>query len=302
MRRIKKLMFLITVAVMAALVMPALLVSANETMDPDRDVSLTATLKTADTEPKIAKGAEVTLYKVAEAHVYAGAVQFELTNDYLSSGFDPYAEVTQSIIDSLAKFTEDNNIAGAALTAGDDGVVSFTGLGSGFYLAVETVTPVGFTTFAPFLYRLPYYDQTSGWVYDAVAVPKMDYMEPVTINVKKVWNDDGKSRPASISVSLSNEDGVFETVTLNEANSWKYEWTNMDPMKTWKIEEENVPSGYTVTYSSQGTSFTITNTAKLIQTGQNNWPIPVMIFAGVFFIAAGVIVRFAGTGRKADEK
>jgi len=39
---------------------------------------------------------------------------------------------------------------------------------------------------------------------------------------------------------------------------------------------------------------------KLPQTGQLNWPIPVLLVAGAFLVSAGVIVRLAG--RKEDEK
>ena len=39
---------------------------------------------------------------------------------------------------------------------------------------------------------------------------------------------------------------------------------------------------------------------KLPQTGQLNWPIPVLLVAGAFLVSAGIIVRLAG--RKEDEK
>ena len=78
---------------------------------------------------------------------------------------------------------------------------------------------------------------------------------------------------------------------LGKENNWKHTWTGMDPDKTWSVKEVNVPSGYTVTYANSGFDFTVTNTAKLVQTGQLNWPIPVLLFIGLFLISAGIIVR-----------
>ena len=38
-------------------------------------------------------------------------------------------------------------------------------------------------------------------------------------------------------------------------------------------------------------AFTITNTAKLIQTGQRNWPVLLCGGLGILVLAAGVILR-----------
>ena len=110
----------------------------------------------------------------------------------------------------------------------------------------------------------------------------------------KVWNDDGSNRPESVKVELYNEDGAYQTVTLNAGCSWQYKWTGLDPDKKWEIRETEVPQGYTATYSAEGYNFTITNTYKLPQTGQTNWPVPVLIFAGMLVLSAGAILRYTG--------
>ena len=51
-----------------------------------------------------------------------------------------------------------------------------------------------------------------------------------------------------------------------------------------------VPEGYTVSYSFDGTTFTVHNTETLIQTGQLNWPVPVMGAAGLALVLAGFMM------------
>ena len=281
--------------------MPSRLLLAAGSLDPDKDSSLTMTLKASDEDETIAVGAEVTIYMVAEGKYVSGGIKFELTDDYKSSGLDVEGKITQSMIDDLADYTAENDIAGTVSAKSDDkGVVTFDGLKSGLYLIMATDLPEGFTSFVPFLYFLPYFStDLDSWVYDGEAEPKIDYLEPVDVKVKKVWNDDGNDRPSYVSIRLSNEDGDYDTVKLNDDNDWKYTWKGLDASKDWEVTEVTVPEGYKATYSSDGYSFTVTNTRKLIQTGQTNWPVPVLIFAGAFLVSAGIIVRV--TGRKKHE-
>ncbi|SCW53670.1 Cna protein B-type domain-containing protein [Ruminococcaceae bacterium YRB3002] len=278
---------------------PARTLYAAGQLDPDKDSSLTMTLKTPGDDGKTAVGAEVTVYRVAEGRYgTGGGIDFVLTSDYAATSLDLENKITQSMIDDVAQFTVDNSVAGVASETSDaDGKVVFEGLKSGVYLVMATSLPTGFTSFVPFLYFLPYYStdpSNIGWQYDGVAEPKLSYLEPIDITVRKVWNDDGKDRPDHVDVALSNEDGVFETVTLNDSNNWQYKWTTLDASRKWDISEVNVPAEYKVTYSRVGNDFTVTNTKKLIQTGQTNWPVPVMVFAGLFLVSAGIIVRVTG--------
>jgi uncharacterized surface anchored protein len=113
----------------------------------------------------------------------------------------------------------------------------------------------------------------------------------VTVTVTKVWNDDGQNRPESVKINLKNEDGVYDTVTLTAEGNWKYEWESLSGNKTWSVEEVSVPEGYTVTYKNDGNDFTVTNTSKLVQTGIEQRPVPVLFIAGILLIGAGLIVK-----------
>lgn len=272
--------------------MPAYKSLAYEAPDASKTSSLSMTLKSSDDDSKVAAGAEITLYLVAKMKVSGNYFNYEFESDYAASGLDLDNKITQSMIDNLVDYTLAKGITGQTKTSDDNGDVTFDGLVNGLYLVTATSLPEGFTSFVPFMYYLPYYaDDGSAWVYDGVAEPKISYYPPTDVTVKKVWNDDGTSRPDSVDIRLKNEDGVYDTVTLDESNEWEYEWTGLDATRKWAVEEVNVPDGYKVTYSSDGFDFTVTNTEKLIQTGQINWPVPVMVFAGAFLACAGILIK-----------
>lgn len=90
-----------------------------------------------------------------------------------------------------------------------------------------------------------------------------------SVTVKKVWSDNNNNantRPTSIQVRLiADGEATDKVATLNAANNWTYEWTNLDEKKdgtaiSYTAEETSVPTGYTASYSTSGDTITITNT------------------------------------------
>ena len=120
-----------------------------------------------------------------------------------------------------------------------------------------------------------------------------DYDIPVCeLTVRKVWSDNGKNRPDSVTVELLDGGAVVDTITLGAWNDWSYTWSELDAREghSWKVREANVPQGYKASYSSDGSTVTIRNTLSLIQTGQLNWPVPVMAGAGGLLVLSGIAV------------
>lgn len=116
--------------------------------------------------------------------------------------------------------------------------------------------------------------------------------EPVDLSVKKVWSDtDNKngSRPDSVTVTLYNGDEAVEKVTLSAENNWMYTWKDLDGSGDWSVLETGIPKSYTPSYRTENGVVTITNTATLIQTGQLNWPIPVLGGLGALMIFFGIL-------------
>lgn len=121
---------------------------------------------------------------------------------------------------------------------------------------------------------------------------------PVDITVKKVWEDEGKSHPSSVSVQLYDGGSASgSAVTLNSSNNWTYTWKDLDSSKTWTVKESSAPSGYVASYSRTGNTVTITNTRTLIKTGQLSWPVPLLAGGGILLFAAGWWMVF---GRKRE--
>lgn len=189
---------------------------------------------------------------------------------------------------------------------------------------------------APFLALLPCQDQAANtWVYSIAADAKCDISkipddsrhDTVNRKVLKVWDDDGENRPKRISVQLLRDGKVYDTVTLSEKNNWRHTWTELNNNYSWRVVEETVPDGYSVTVRLDGITFVVTNTLntpdkpdtpdtpdapdtpdtpkspdnpsapdtagqpKLPQTGQLWWPVPVLAAAGLLLIAAGLLYR-----------
>ena len=116
---------------------------------------------------------------------------------------------------------------------------------------------------------------------------------PVDLTVKKEWSDQGNKygkRPGSVTVTLYNGNQEVEKVVLSAANGWTHTWTELDGTGDWSVLETGIPVGYKPYYVRNGNVVTITNMAALIQTGQLNWPIPVLGSLGVLMILFGIFM------------
>jgi len=123
----------------------------------------------------------------------------------------------------------------------------------------------------------------------------------IEISVLKVWTDNGYGRPESVTVQLMDGETVVETVLLGNWNNWSYTWKNLDGSvgHNWHVREVNVPRGYRESYYYDGSRVIIRNTETLIQTGQLNWPIPVLTVLGLGLIVLGVVVLTKRKSRNA---
>lgn len=127
------------------------------------------------------------------------------------------------------------------------------------------------------------------------------YLDPMQLKVVKKWIDQKSSRPSSIRVDLLCDGEVVEgeALTLSARNNWQAAWDNLDPRRNYSVKETKVPAGYTVTYKMEAKNnlWIITNTGSLLQTGQLNWPIPVLCAGGFLLLAVGLVMIF----RKKEE-
>lgn len=297
---------------------------AYEAIDTEKEASLTVWFgKDGDGFSQV----EFQIYRVAEVSVDA---KFTLTGD-----FADYPVKTDGLDSAswraLAQ-TLDGYVVRDDLTplrtgqTGGDGKVSFESLNTGLYLVTGDRFRQGRYTYTPepTLVCLPTLNEETGtWLYHAAVSCKYDsdYRPPEgggsdddTVNRKvlKVWEDDGHraQRPDEIVVQLLRDGEVYDTVTLNEENNWRYTWSDLDRDSLWRVAEYETPEGYTVSVSRQGITFVMVNSwteeipdeptplenipdgslptgSGLPQTGMLWWPVPLLACMGLFLLLMG---------------
>lgn len=190
---------------------------------------------------------------------------------------------------------------------GEDGTVMLVDIDCGVYLMcavpVEDEEAEMRYVSQPQLVVLPHRAAEGAvWEYAVTVLPKCalePIEEPLELKVLKVWDDNGsESRPTSVVVHLLADGEVYDTVTLSAENDWRHTWSELSAGRVWSVAEE-VPEDYTVSITMEGTTFVVTNTADvppppppdIPQTGLTWWPVPVLVFAGLALIVAGVLMR-----------
>lgn len=222
------------------------------------------------------------LYYVASVDVYG---EFTLAGDFqkypvVVNGLS--TDVWRTLAETLAVYADRDQLK--PLDSGKtnaEGNLSFPNkqprLKPGLYLAVgRKLVKSGYTyTTEPFLVALPNLDrENNAWVYDITATPKRTQTEnppappeqTVERRVLKIWKDDiPQSRPKGIVIQLLKDGVIYDTVTLNAGNNWRYTWEklpayNKDGSKiVWSVVEKE-PEGYTVLIARDDVTFIVTNT------------------------------------------
>lgn len=279
--------------------MSATACAAETGIDLQKRGSIRITLKSGG---KPLPGVIFTLYRVADLTAEKnGNLSYRMTGDFEGCGADLDDLGAENLAEHLAAYARDG-AAVATKTTDGNGSVAFRDLPLGLYLIVQEGRAQGYYSIAPFLVSVPMKGE-DGRIYDVDAGPKVepqpDQPGETKLTVKKVWRGGDDHRPDSVTVHLLKDGRVVDTVILSKENGWKYTWEGLDSDARWTVAEE-VPEGYTVKYSSGGKTITITNTRpdspetpttpdnpKLIQTGQLNWPVPILAGAGMVLVVLG---------------
>lgn len=328
-------------ALLLALLAAALLLpvgaSAAGSIDLNQDVSLTISYQDGNT-PLV--GAEFEIFLVATVDEYG---ELTTTKDFAQfhvniRGKDD--EAWRTLASTLEGYVLRDDISPTdSGKTNDKGLVSFLTAGKSLKAGLYFVlgyrhTQTGFRYDAmPFMVMLPSLDKENNvWSYDVAVSPKFDRSkipgssgdDTITRKVLKLWEDKGqeKDRPEEVIVQLLRDGKVFDTVTLNAANNWRYTWTALDNGYSWTVVEKETDN-YTVEVTQEGITFVVTNSYNeeipdeptpttpttpdkpttptkptLPQTGQLWWPAPVLIAAGLLFVVIGLLRRRGA----ADEK
>ena len=151
-----------------------------------------------------------------------------------------------------------------------DGTVTFSGLAPGLYLAAGKNFSQGNYDYVtePFLAALSDGNATATAKFTrqhhtTPSTPSEPTKSTVERKVLKSWKGDG-AHPDAVTIQLLRNGTVYDTVTLNDADNWRYTWRDLDKYENgtlidWQVTESAV-SGYQVSVSQEGVTFLVTNT------------------------------------------
>ena len=239
------------------------------------------------------EGAEILLYKVADAKSENHNLMFEYIDELKSCNASLNDLETKSKSEEIEKCINEN-IKSLKQITDINGTVKYNDLDLGLYLVKQNNIVEGFSKIDSFLVMIPKIVNNK-WIYDIKSTPKTDIIRVIDINVKKVWNtstsntNDSIKLPRSIEVELLLNDKVIDTVKLSKDNNWSYTWEDLAKSEEYTIKEINVPKGYTPSYQKDNNTFIVTNTSTLVQTGQMLWIVMLLIITGITFIIISII-------------
>lgn len=260
-------------------------------LDFTKKGSIEITLIEKEEQTKI-NGAELTIYKIADAKEENHNLVFEYVNELSDCKVSLDNLDNDNISEEINKCLNDS-VKGISLVT-EDGKVNFEDLDLGLYLVKQTNKVEGYSVITPYLVMIPRVINDE-WTYNVTSKPKTDIIRVIDLKVTKVWNkansniNSSINLPKEIEIELSKNGEVIDTVKLNSANNWKYTWKDLEKSDMYNVREVNVPKGYTVTYQKEGNLFIVTNTTSLVQTGNMPWLVEIIGGIGLIFIVISLI-------------
>lgn len=260
----------------------------------------------------VIEGVPFQLYQIGKVN---GDGSFEINELYAKYGVSIDAENIEKSAAALSAYIKKDKIQPNSETVSDDnGYAVFNDLDTGVYLVLSNRIKKDNIYYNPsaVVVTLPFISE-SQYVYNSIVDMKFEMEEeidlPIDIKVIKVWEDaNDDKRPNGIKVILLRDGEVYDTVELNQNNSWQYTWENLSNEYSWDIIEEKVPENYNVTVEREGNTVILTNkkddkqddsskpsnpdnSEKAPNTGQLYWPIPILAFSGLFLVVIGLFQR-----------
>ncbi len=309
------------VLILACMVILAAGYAFAENENGNRDtVNISVVCKNVD-GTKTIEGMEIDMYRVGN-RLPDGSYEF---NEEFKNCIVPDADMNSSelseIAESLLNVIKAESIAAtASAKSGADGAAVFENVADGIYIIYG-----GRYEYMGYAYEMsPVIFESAVWnpdnnTADLSALAKISEDKipenPVMAeySIKKVWSEDEGleiNRSSFVDVDIFCDGKLFASVLLNEDNNWQYSWSG-DSSKDWSCSEVTEVDGYKVLYAEEETVFLVQNVYfgssssggdepgptqpadKLPQTGQLWWPVPVLLAAGVIFVAAGILIKKA---------
>lgn len=245
---------------------------ALEVVDLSRTGSIKVSLYDSETSEAVG-GGTLTLYRVAKVKKDNANLSFEYTNGFEDCGVElgdlSEGELASQLAEKIAATAESTTVE-----INDLGMAEFGDLEVGLYLVVQTTAAENYNVINPFLVSVPI-QENGKYVYDVDALPKVGTATKKTPDTPDEPDtpdtpDEPDTPDTPVAPGPDNPDG----------------WVLGDHGEKNYPNPDN-PNGH------------VMGAHGLPQTGQLNWPIPVLAVTGVVLVAAGIKLK---KGNRRDEK
>lgn len=230
------------------------------------------------TNNKALSGGELTVYRVAEVQRKNGNLSFEYCGDFDGCAIE-LGDLTDSTLAGQLQEFLPANAEGIVQAVGNDGNVVFDDLELGLYLVVQTKASNGYKPVNSFLVSLPMAEDGQ-WNYEVDASPKVGAYTPEPETPPSPPDTPDKPDKPDTPDTPETPDNPDNPVSPGNPDNPVAPGTPDNPVAPGSPDNPVLP-GHPNNPVMNG----------LPQTGQLNWPIPVLTAAGTCLIAAGILLR-----------
>lgn len=252
---------------------------ALEVVDLSRTGSIKVSLYDSETSEAVG-GGTLTLYRVAKVQKDNANLSFVYTNGFEDCGVElgdlSEGELAGRLAEKIAATAESTTVE-----ISDLGVAEFADLEVGLYLVVQTTAAENYNVINPFLVSVPIQENGS-YVYDVDALPKVG-----TAAKKTPEPPDTPDTPDTPDKPDEENPNTPAAPGPNNPDSWVLGANGEKIYRNPEAPSPDNPNGH------------VMGAHGLPQTGQLNWPIPVLAVTGVVLVAAGIKLK---KGTRKDEK
>ena len=222
------------------------------------------------------RGGELTLYQVAAVKRTNGDLYFDYTGDFAGCDVVLGDLSDSTLADRLVKYLPAVPTVATQQDVNEEGYADFAKLPQGLYLVVQTKASHGYEAIKPFLVSTPLPDGNS-WIYDVDATPKVGATIPETPDTP-----DAPDKPDVPDTPDKPEKP--DIPDLPEQPD-----TPDNPVSPGTPDNPVSPEN-----PDNPVSPATPDKPVLPQTGQLNWPVPVLACCGVLLFAVGWVLNHQG--------
>lgn len=252
---------------------------ALEVVDLSRTGSIKVSLYDSETSEAVG-GGTLTLYRVAKVQKDNANLSFVYTNGFEDCGVElgdlSEGELAGRLAEKIAATAESTTVE-----ISDLGVAEFGDLEVGLYLVVQTTAAENYNVINPFLVSVPIQENGS-YVYDVDALPKVG-----TAAKKTPEPPDTPDTPDTPDKPEEENPNTPAAPGPDNPDGWVLGANGEKIYRNPEAPSPDNPNGH------------VMGAHGLPQTGQLNWPIPVLAVTGVVLVAAGIKLK---KGTRKDEK